>query len=73
MSMSKQDFIALADAVRDSNMRFEAGAVTAQRFSEEHINVLADFCAEQNPRFMRERWLGYIEGTCGPNGGEVRK
>lgn len=33
------------------------------------ITMLADFCQAQNPRFNRERWLAYIAGTCGPNGG----
>jgi hypothetical protein len=67
--MNKKHFIALADAVKDSNCRFEQGAVTAQRFTEEHINVLADFCQSQNSQFNRERWLDYIAGKCGPNGG----
>lgn len=31
--------------------------------------TLADFCVIQNPRFNRERWLAYIAGECGPNGG----
>ena len=26
------------------------------------IQVLADFCANQNDRFDRERWLAYIAG-----------
>ena len=69
MSMSKKDFIALADAIRESNERFESGAVTAKRFTEEHCCVLADFCQSQNRNFMRERWLDYIAGKCGPNGG----
>ena len=33
------------------------------------LDVIADFCANQNPHFNRARWLGYIAGTCGPNGG----
>jgi hypothetical protein len=36
-------------------------------------DALADFCASQNSRFDRERWLGYIAGECGPNGGKVKK
>lgn len=32
---------------------------------------LADFCIEQNGRFNRHRWLDYIKGECGPNGGKV--
>ena len=69
MSMSKKDFIALADAVREANERWERGAVTAQRFTEGHICELADFCESQNPAFNRSRWLEYIAGKCGPNGG----
>ena len=32
--------------------------------------LLADFCAAQNPAFNRERWLAYIAGDCGSNGGK---
>jgi hypothetical protein len=35
------------------------------------VNRLADFCKNQNSRFDRERWLSYIAGECGPNGGKV--
>lgn len=34
---------------------------------------LADFCKSQNGAFDRDRWLGYIDGTNGPNGGPVKK
>lgn len=37
------------------------------------IEVLADFCYSQNPHFNRGRWLGYINGEFGPNGGSVKK
>ena len=30
---------------------------------------LTGYCHEQNPRFNRERWIGYIKGENGPNGG----
>jgi hypothetical protein len=36
------------------------------------VVALADFCAEQNDRFNRKRWLGYVHGACGPCGGEVK-
>ncbi len=70
--MSKKDFIALADTMRDFL------ATNAGREMDEHSqNVLLQhkvwFCEGQNPNFMRDRWLGYIAGTCGPNGGTVRK
>ena len=65
--MTKKDFIALADAVRAYNATLPA---TAQNVP---ISVLADFCATQNPAFKRERWLDYVAGNCGKNGGKVAK
>ena len=64
MSMSKRDFIALADEIRDANR------TEGYKFSPQQINVLAKFCYDQNCRFNRERWLAYIAGVCGPNGGK---
>ena len=55
--MSKKHFIALADAVRPLNL------------NPEQLSGLADFCSQQNPLFKRDRWLGYVAGTCGKNGG----
>lgn len=66
MGMTKQDFIALADTIRDHNTR-----KPGLRFKHYHINAIADFCRSRNPRFNRERWLGYIAGTNGPNGGSL--
>ena len=61
--MTKKHFIALADVIRLGNTGFPG------KFSEPQILVLADFCAAQNPQFNRSRWLAYIAGECGPNGG----
>jgi hypothetical protein len=58
--MSKKHFIALADAIKNSRVPF----------SGSHIEVLAQFCHEQNRKFNTERWIDYIAGLCGPNGGE---
>lgn len=64
--MTKKHFIALADAIK--------AAPTAnhptEEFSPLQIDYLADFCEAQNPRFDHERWLGYIAGTNGKNGGK---
>lgn len=71
MSMSKKDFIALADQIRSENA--VAARIGAQpTFSREAITVLADFCKSQNYNFMRGRWLDYIDGKCGKNGGAVK-
>ena len=75
MSMSKKDFIALADTIREHNQRkLNAFGHNAGRmsFSPEEIETLADFCRSQNSNFMRGRWLAYIAGECGSNGGAVK-
>ena len=66
--MSKQNFIALADAIREHNRVLS----TTEKFSHDQIATLADFCRSQNPNFDRARWLGYIAGTNGPSGGAVK-
>jgi hypothetical protein len=81
--MTKQHFIALADKLRASKPPSEAlGRETPEvqmyRLGKTCMwnkmrDELADFCASQNPRFDRSRWLGYIAGENGPNGGKVTK
>ncbi len=67
--MTKKDFIALADAIRayGSNCSVSADKISIP------VSVLADFCATQNPNFDRNRWLDYVAGNCGKNGGKVAK
>jgi hypothetical protein len=70
--MSKKHFIELADCLKAHNARnLNAFGRNAGRmnFSSECIETLANFCQAQNPRFDRARWIAYIAGTCGPNGG----
>lgn len=70
MSMSKKDFIALADVIR--NLPVTAGEDGGEVVDMDILeDTLADFCRSQNPRFMRERWLDYIAGRCGKNDGKV--
>jgi len=63
IEMPKTELIALADAIINSPVPFKAA----------QIKVLADFCQDQNPKFKRERWLDYIAGKCGENGGKIKK
>lgn len=66
--MSKKHFIALADMIREHNTcAVRNNAYTA--FTEGQIGALADFCLDINSAFKRGRWLEYIAGHCGPNGG----
>lgn len=67
--MTKKNFIALADAIRAYS---ENASLPADKISIP-VAVLADFCAAQNPNFDRQRWLDYIAGNCGKNGGKVAK
>ena len=66
--MTKKHFIELADMIKDHN-----NGNLLPLFSDVQIGLIADFCASQNSRFNRERWLSYIAGECGPNGEKVRK
>jgi hypothetical protein len=66
--MSKKHFIALADAIREHN---EIENQFGGAFDEKHLDTLADFCQSVNGNFNRERWLSYISGECGPNGGKL--
>lgn len=67
--MTKKDFIALADAFRASKPL--AGDDPGYQW-EYDLKAVANVLAASNPRFNRERWLGYVYGTCGPNGGTVK-
>ena len=72
--MTKQHFIALADMVRRANSIVSSDTGdTVEHFTHHAISELADFCAAQNPAFNRARWLAYVAGDCGPNGGTVKR
>jgi hypothetical protein len=66
MSMTKKDFLALADMIRKANSIRPEGNPRA--FGEYAIGLLADFCKAQNPLFKRALWIDYIDGRAGPNG-----
>lgn len=73
--MTKRELIALADSIRDYNEKaFPHGTNTSSplKFTHTQIIRLADFCQAHNPKFKRDRWLGYIKGENGPNGGQLR-
>lgn len=84
MSMSKKDFIALAEMVKATqpDMGIPVSLSTPQAHAEKNgaqaqwlkmRDELADFCRSQNYAFDRSRWLGYIAGENGPSGGKVKK
>jgi len=68
--MTKKHFIALADAVKAHNA---SGGMKGDRpFTPDHLNTLARFCNAQNPSFKFSRWIGYVRGENGPNGGKIK-
>ena len=71
--MTKQHFIALADSIRQNNSAAVATRNAHLSFDTHHLGVLADFCAAQNPAFNRSRWLAYVAGDCGPDGGKLKR
>jgi hypothetical protein len=71
-SMTKKHFIALADSIREHN-RCSQNKSQNTPFTPDQLETLARFCASQNGRFNRSRWLAYVAGECGPNGGEIKK
>ncbi len=74
--MTKQNFIALADAIRaydKGSFPHGTNTVSPLQFTHTQILALADFCQSQNPDFKRERWLSYVRGECGKNGGTIKK
>lgn len=80
MGISKQDFIALADALKGINPGDKCPSwQSPDKWDGLHfqyewtLKVLAEALEAQNPNFNRERWLSYIAGDCGPNGGSIKK
>ncbi len=55
-TMSKKDFIQLAEYIRDT-------ANYCEPFTAKQIEHLANFCHQQNPNFKKDRWLDYVNGV----------
>lgn len=68
--ITKKDIIALADFIKAKNGN-DYGK-NAQFFTANAIYALADFLGQNNPNFNRDRFLNYVAGMCGPNGGRVK-
>ena len=64
--MTKRHFIALADAIRDHNK------YCGEQFTGRQLTTLANTFQAINPNFNRSRWLDYVAGKCGPNGGSLK-
>jgi len=60
--MTKNELVALSDALRIHNQTADGRT----EFTPDHLLVLANFCASQNPNFNRRRWIDDITGDSGP-------
>ena len=69
--MTKKHFIALADALRGTQPTIhpEGAGYRYQWQWEQDVQAVADFCQAQSSRFNRGRWLDYVNGLCGQDGG----
>lgn len=71
MSMSKKDFIIIADELRfgvagdgpENLSKWDAEAAAA---------ALCRAFRRLNPQFKEDRWREYLAGRCGPNGGAIK-
>jgi hypothetical protein len=59
--MTKKDLDALAEALRNHNRTADGRT----EFTPDHLRVLADFFASQDPNFNRKAWIDYIAEECG--------
>ena len=76
MSMSKKDFIALADALRPlfkALPSVSCGEDAGKLDAEDVRRALCAFMRGQNAQFKGGRWRAYLAGECGPSGGDLRK
>jgi len=56
--MTKEDISAMANTLRIHNR----AAYGPTEFTPDHLRVLADFFASQDPNFDRDRWIDYVAG-----------
>ena len=76
--MTKKHFIALANVLKASEPIGKREGYSEQYENGRHVQwcwmveCIAGLCEQENPRFNRQRWLDYIAGECGPNGGKLK-
>jgi hypothetical protein len=72
--MTKQHFIALADALRAMRPSEREITILTGEYAQwkRDVEAVAQVCLGCNPRFNYQTFMGYLNGTCGPNGGAVK-
>jgi hypothetical protein len=64
--ITKKYLIAVGQLIKDARG-------TSDEFSTSQIHSMASMFRRHNPRFSRERWIGFVMGVNGPNGGAIRR
>lgn len=70
--MSKKHFIALADKLRYLEGDYKRSGLSVAQAKvafQITLDTICSFCRSENGRFNEDRFRGYINGECGPNGG----
>ena len=70
--MTKKHFIKLVDTIIIANHNAKLNGKKPP-FGKQAIAELGCFCQRQSSDFNSERWFNYIAGTCGSNGGAIKK
>ena len=71
MSMSKKDFIDLADRIRCEET-FIVNSKSVKDRKDNFRRLVESFCQSQNSAFLPGRFWGYVDGENGPCGGNVK-
>lgn len=59
--MSKKDFIAIANTIREHNRHCDATGQEHLSFNDMQIEALAQTLKSMYPRFDYQRWIVYVE------------
>ena len=69
--MTKKDYIAIGRELREFPVNTGRTVLTPESAKILIAQRLANVFQADNPRFNRERFLNFVAGKCGPNGGKV--
>jgi hypothetical protein len=61
LTMTRKHFVELANSLK-----------TVKNLNDEVLNAIISFCKSQNYNFNEDVFRGYIKGTCGQHGGNIK-
>jgi hypothetical protein len=66
MSITKKELIAIGGFMKEK-------VGTPDQFTIQQVHDMATFLRTRNQRFDRAKWIGFVTGANGPNGGKIRR